>query len=231
MPRVVKLREVRQGELLDCAQALFFENGYEATTVADIIERAGVSKGGFYHHFDSKEALLEALTERMTLQIVAAADDVLNAPGLTALERLNGFLARGRRWKVEAGPRLRGAFEAILKRENALLYHRLADASARIVAPILTRIIEEGVREGLFNAPDAAIVSEILLQMGHARQAIVAAAIVGLDVGESELAIEMLERRIAMEEAVMDRLLGLPPGSVRFVEPGFISAVLEAMRS
>jgi hypothetical protein len=87
------------------------------------------------------------------------------------------------------------------------------------------------MREGLFNAPDAAIVSEILVQMGHARQAIVAAAIIGPHAGESELLIETLERRIAMEEAVIDRLLGLPPGSVRFVEPGFIRVVLEAMRA
>jgi AcrR family transcriptional regulator len=231
MARVVKLRDVRRSELLDCAQALFVEVGYEAATIADIIERAGVSKGGFYHHFDSKEALLEALAERITHEMVAAAEDVLNAHGLNGVERLNGFFAGIGRWKAAAGPRLRAVFEATLRRENALLHHRLIDATSRIVAPVLARIIDQGVREGIFSTPDSAVVSEILLNLAHARQPVAAAAIADLDRGETERAIAALERRVAVEEAVADRLLGAAPGSVRFVEPGFVRTALESMRS
>lgn len=231
MSRTVKLVHVRRGELLDCAQSLFFEQGYEATTVADIIERAGVSKGGFYHHFDSKEALLEALTERIMQQILAEAEHVLNAPGLTALERLNGFFARGRQWKVEAAPQLRALYSAVLRRENATLYHRLADTGARIVTPVLARIIERGIEEGAFDAPDVQIVADILIELGHARQKIIAQAFADLDRGDIEYAVAALERRLAAEAAVVDRLLGVRPGSVRLIDPGFARAVLMAMRN
>ena len=67
-PRVVKAAAVRRLELLDIAQRLFLERGYERTTVNDVIDAAGVSKGAFYHHFRAKEDLLEAIAERMARQ-------------------------------------------------------------------------------------------------------------------------------------------------------------------
>lgn len=44
--------------MLDAAVELFAQQGYDATSVAQVIERAGLTKGGFYHHFASKDALL-----------------------------------------------------------------------------------------------------------------------------------------------------------------------------
>jgi AcrR family transcriptional regulator len=44
--------------VLDAAVELFAERGYDGTSVSQVIARAGVAKGGFYHHFASKEALL-----------------------------------------------------------------------------------------------------------------------------------------------------------------------------
>ncbi len=44
--------------VLDAAVDLFARQGYDATSVAQVIDRAGSTKGGFYHHFASKEALL-----------------------------------------------------------------------------------------------------------------------------------------------------------------------------
>ena len=48
-------------DLLEAAQDVFWDKGYIATRVADIVERAGVSHGSFYTYFDSKEAVLWAL--------------------------------------------------------------------------------------------------------------------------------------------------------------------------
>ncbi|MCP3879140.1 MAG: helix-turn-helix transcriptional regulator, partial [Sulfitobacter sp.] len=42
---------VRRDLILDAAQALFMERGWDAVTIADVQEVAGISRGGFYHHF------------------------------------------------------------------------------------------------------------------------------------------------------------------------------------
>jgi AcrR family transcriptional regulator len=52
--------EVRR-RILAAAVDLFADHGYDATSVSQVISRAGVAKGGFYHHFASKDELLHAV--------------------------------------------------------------------------------------------------------------------------------------------------------------------------
>ena len=51
-------------KILEISTRLFLEKGYEKTTMQDIISALGMSKGAVYHHFSSKEALMEAVVER-----------------------------------------------------------------------------------------------------------------------------------------------------------------------
>ena len=50
--------------LLQAGQDLFYEKGYGATGLAELLERANANSGSFYHFFESKEALLNAVLER-----------------------------------------------------------------------------------------------------------------------------------------------------------------------
>lgn len=59
MPK--KTRNTR-GRIVSAAWTLFYEQGYEDTTVEEIIERSHTSKGSFYHYFDGKDALLSTLS-------------------------------------------------------------------------------------------------------------------------------------------------------------------------
>lgn len=54
-------REASRGRILDAARALFAERGFTACRVADIARKAGMSPGNVYWHFDSKEAILQAI--------------------------------------------------------------------------------------------------------------------------------------------------------------------------
>jgi len=229
MPRVIKTAAERKDELVDCAQALFFAKGYEATTIADIIARAGLSKGAFYHHFESKEDLLDALTERIARAMIAAARDILEDESLDALTRLNRFMARGGQWKREAAPMLGAIYASVFKPENAVLYQRMVQSAIAAITPVLTRIIEQGKREGTFDIPDSQIVAEILIHLSNARQAVMADAMQATAEGDVDHAVEVLEKRLGVEQKIIDRILGVPEGSVRLYEPGYLHAVLTLM--
>jgi AcrR family transcriptional regulator len=56
--------EETRSHILDVAGELFAERGYDATSVAGICARAGVTKGAFYHHFKSKQAVFLELRDR-----------------------------------------------------------------------------------------------------------------------------------------------------------------------
>jgi AcrR family transcriptional regulator len=60
-PTQAQRAETTRGRLIEVAAELFGTRGYEATSIEDVLEQAGVSKGALYHHFSSKEALFEAV--------------------------------------------------------------------------------------------------------------------------------------------------------------------------
>ncbi|MDD4081059.1 MAG: TetR/AcrR family transcriptional regulator [Eubacteriales bacterium] len=78
----------RRQELVDTAAALFFERGYENTALNDILSNAGGSKGSFYHHFDSKMALLEEIARQRAASGFEAYAADSDAPPLASLNRL-----------------------------------------------------------------------------------------------------------------------------------------------
>lgn len=82
--------EKRQ-ELLQAAERLFCQQGYEKTSVQDILNEIALSKGGFYHHFTSKEEVLTALCERRAQRAAIYAAEALSQAE-SALQRLNAVL-------------------------------------------------------------------------------------------------------------------------------------------
>ena len=77
--RVRLPRDVRRASLLEAALAAFSENGYHATSMDDIAERAGVSKPVLYQHFDSKLDLYLALAARVADDVVATITGALDS--------------------------------------------------------------------------------------------------------------------------------------------------------
>src|SRR5205807_37791 len=59
----------RRVELLKIAREIFAEKGFEATTISEIVSRAGVAQGTFYWYFPSKNSLIRTLAEEMQDQI------------------------------------------------------------------------------------------------------------------------------------------------------------------
>jgi AcrR family transcriptional regulator len=109
-------RERTVASILAAGRALMTEGGYAGTTVDDVVARAGVAKGAFYHHFPSKRALLDAVVDRLQGEIAAElrADrqpDPLSSDGLAAA--LEGYLRRAahparRRLVLVEGPEVLG---------------------------------------------------------------------------------------------------------------------------
>ena len=72
--RIEKGRATRD-RLIEAGRDAFGERGYDATSIAEILDAAGVAKGALYHHFDTKAALFDAVLDRVVQEIAAAAAD------------------------------------------------------------------------------------------------------------------------------------------------------------
>lgn len=76
-PRWRRRKQARPQELVDAALELFIEQGFAATKLSDIAERAGVSKGTIYLYFPSKEELLKAAVRRSVVPILDFGDKLV----------------------------------------------------------------------------------------------------------------------------------------------------------
>jgi len=147
--RVVKTADERRNEILDAAEKLFIQKGFDATSTNDILEEVGIARGTLYYHFESKEAILDALIERYNKKVLDKAKEIARDKSLSIIERLMGaVMALNIKQKSE-----REIIEEIHKPQNALMHQKVQRLILTEVTPILAGIIEDGIREGLFNTP------------------------------------------------------------------------------
>ena len=91
----------RRTELIAIAQQLFYTKGYENTSVNDIIKAAGASKGGFYHHFDSKQGVMMSVVEGLVEQSEKMIQPILANHEIGALEKFKQITSTVNDWKLE----------------------------------------------------------------------------------------------------------------------------------
>src|SRR5438445_13487999 len=88
------LHTVRRDAFLDAAQRLIETKGYEAMSVQDVLDALEVSRGAFYHYFDSKRALLGAVVDRFADGGLAAIAPIVRDPDLPGRPTLERVFAR-----------------------------------------------------------------------------------------------------------------------------------------
>lgn len=224
-PHVVKPVPARRDELLDVAQRLFARNGYDGTSVNQIISELGVSKGAFYHYFDSKGDLLEALACRFARTTAGEAEELLRDPTLDAFSKLTAFMRTMRRHKTEGVAELRATFEPLFRDENLQLYEKTQRAVTEVVQPILTRIIVEGVAERTFETPDPENAAETIIHLMSSHRPLLVEISCTRDPAEFRRLAAKLNAKMQYLATVIDRILGLPEGSIELTDERAIEAL------
>ena len=143
--RVVKEHDERKQEIIDTAEMLFTEKGYDQCSVNDILNAIGIAKGTFYHYFKSKEEVLDAVIARTTDQIMERVLSVAGEKNLTPEEKLlQVFLAMKADQKTE-----QALLEEMHKTENALMHQKMREKLLTGVNPLIASLIREGIEQGI----------------------------------------------------------------------------------
>ena len=145
-----EIHAVRRDAFVDAAQRLIQAKGYEQMSVQDVLDEVDASRGAFYHYFDSKAALLDAVIERMVDDSLETVRPLVADPGLSAIEKLDGIFAGIARWKGERTELMLAVLEAWLTDDNAIVRDKLRHGIARRLTPVLATIIAQGATEGTF---------------------------------------------------------------------------------
>ncbi|MCC8161251.1 MAG: TetR/AcrR family transcriptional regulator [Oscillospiraceae bacterium] len=143
--RVIKESKERKNEILDIAEHLFNEKGYAKTTIDDILKESGIAKGTLYYHFKSKEDILSAMIERQIERRKQSIRQIAEDKTISAAEKLFQVITL----LSKSGTLADGLHE----KENSELHQKSFTRSLMLFAPIVTDIIEQGIKSGEFSTP------------------------------------------------------------------------------
>jgi len=222
--RTVNVAEhaARRDEILDAAQRLILSSGYERLTVQDILDCLQISKGAFYHYFDSKPAVIEALTRRLVGDSERALAPIVGDPAMGAVEKLQAFFGEIIRWKSERQNLFVAMLPVWYAPDNFAFRFLVDRESAKRLAPLLSAIIRQGIDEGRFATayPDQA--GTILFAIIQALQDAMAQRLIA-----APRVKEMVNTHGAHMEAI-ERYLGVPAGTLNRVEARTVKSWIAA---
>jgi AcrR family transcriptional regulator len=157
--------ERRRADVVAAAARTFAERGYHGTSIDDLIEATGLTRGGLYHYTDSKEALLIAVLDELMDPLLERARELLAAPG-TPEEQLRALtrawlehIAAHRDHMVVFNQERR-----TLERDPAWKHIR---AARREFERLLGGVLERGVQAGAFRTADPQLTQLALLGMAN----------------------------------------------------------------
>ena len=215
----------RRDQIIEAAERLFYEKGYEQTSVQDVLDALSLSKGGFYHYFQSKIELLEAVCRRQSVRdaeemtaavarqegAIAKLNTLLKYCGLLRADRMDFALLVLRVGYLGGSLQLR-----------ACLREGLMEAAL----PMMREIILEGMAENVFFTRFPDDIGDLILQL-FANITDELAMLIASGAPENQMG-DMLTR-LETYRCSVETLLGAPFGTITLCDLRLIPEAAAAM--
>jgi len=202
--REIKKAEERRNEILDAADELFTQKGFDGTSTSNILEKVGIARGTLYYHFKSKEDIMDALIERYTSTMLAKAKNVAADKTIAVNERILRVVMALNMQNEQGGQEM---MEHVHRPQNALMHRKIQQVVINQVPPILTAIIREGIEQGIYQTPYPYECMEMIIAYTNT-------------VFDDDLVLMTDEERAARIPALIfniERMLGVENGSLLYM--------------
>ncbi len=199
--RITKEPEERKAELIEAAERLFLEKGYDRTSISDIVRAVSVAQGTFYYHFKSKEDILGAILAKNLGALGQIFSETIDRRDLAPPEKLNDVIDAA----FETITEKQGLIESLHREGNALLHDKMRRMTIEGMVPLMARLIDEGKKSGHFDVVHPREAGELLL------------AAVAYSFDHPTLLADADHRarmKTALEQA-LPRILGMKEGTIR----------------
>ena len=203
----------RKQEILTAAEKLFCARGYQETSVQDILDELKVSKGAFYHHFESKGSVLETLC---TQRAEKAAERTREAMTKSEdnLARLNTVLQGMSPLCMEEAAFLSMLLPQLFTHEGRTVCMAYQDALHSAFLPMMTDVVSAAAVDGVIAPAGGEDLADLLLvMMNHCWMRVAKMLLTQIDKA-AQLSPAALLDTLTLYRAAMERLLDAPFGSI-----------------
>jgi len=162
-PRWHRRKEARPGEIVAAALEVFVERGFEATKLADVARKAGVTKGTVYLYFESKEALFKAVVRETIVPVIAQGEALARSFTGSARELVERLVREYWRLVGETAlagiPKLMMAEAATFPELTRFYYEEVVTRGHRLMAGV----IERGIKNGEFRPVNVMVAAKLAM--------------------------------------------------------------------
>ena len=212
----MKKGDTRRSELLAAAERLFYTKGYEKTSVQDILDATNLSKGGFYHHFDSKLAVLEAICEARAKACGEMAERAALETEGTAADKLNAVFHDSAIFSGGNQGFISLMIQVAYREDGALMRERMKQRQLESMQGVLQSILSEGMKRQEFFVTDAEGTAQLLLRLYLVFTDEVAFLLAQED--SEEKLMDALIAKLNLYRGAIERVLIAPFGSIVLFE-------------
>lgn len=150
--------EVTVGKILEVSKRLFLEKGYDNTKIQDIADELGMTKGAIYHHFESKEEIMNKLGETMFIhnnpfEIVKKRNDLNGLEKMKLAIKLNQSNEQMVELTNQALPLL----------ENPQILAKMFESNYQNLLPYWLELIREGQEDGSIKTEQPKELAELFI--------------------------------------------------------------------
>ena len=150
----------KKDQILDTSLQLFMKKGFDATSISDILSQLDIARGTLYYHFESKEAIMDAIIERLLNQVLEKIEKLMTNDSLSQAEKFMGFFASINLTQLTGDEEIVDYFN---QPQNALFHEKSNRLLIKKLSPVLAQIISDGMESGLFDTPYPAETAELIL--------------------------------------------------------------------
>lgn len=160
-----KYPEETKNLIIDTAGRLFIEQGYDHTSIQDIINHlGGLSKGAIYHHFKSKEEIMTAVAEKLYSPSESEMYKIMERKDLNAKEKIKQIFYRSVIYSAQE--EMFTAAPDMLKSPQLLVMY-LTESVQKDATVMMHRLIEEGIEDGSIQTAYPKQVAEVIMLLGN----------------------------------------------------------------
>jgi len=138
-------------KIIKVSYDLFGTQGYEETTIADIVKASGSSKGGFYHHFKSKEDIIDTTFDSYVDDLKTYYNNLYDFYNNDTIKVFNGVFKAINIYKSDYVIRWPDFMKMLSSEGNGLIRMRMEESIGKMTEAFYSELIQKGNHEGLWS--------------------------------------------------------------------------------
>jgi AcrR family transcriptional regulator len=210
-------------EIRNTALKLFMSRGYNKTSIQNILDVLSLSKGGFYHHYKSKEELIDAIATDRAAHYLARLSGLNERNDLSGMEKFIEIFHINNAFQAENIEQILKSWTSLYSDDNKLFRLKLLERQIEEVVPQMAPFIRQAVDEEDFHTEYPEECVRLIIRYSDKTMEKVLPYL--KKAWEDRNIIPRIYQQYAFLFHMMERILGAPEGSMRLFPQGFFERI------